>query len=73
MKPLTINDINPKSEEFYEFKNFIGIQKPMDKSELLKSLKEMVEILTKTISLEEIIAEVKIVRAERYEKLKTKN
>ena len=42
MNPLTINDINPKSDEFYNFKNFIGIQKPKEKS-VLEKLEEKIK------------------------------
>ena len=41
MKPFTINDINPKEAAFYDFKNFIGIQKPNEKSKLKQLIEKL--------------------------------
>jgi hypothetical protein len=74
METITIDIINPKAKELLnpiltelKYKNFVGVREQLkEKSPLEKLLAAIRENATEEISLEEITAEVEIVRKARY-------
>jgi hypothetical protein len=73
METITINIINPKAKKLIKDLadlNLISIRKPNQKSTLKRLLEMTRKANTSSLTMEEIISEVEIVRKERYEATK---